>query len=123
MSVQVAIKLLAGYQVAAAPTNVRLMNASAPDVPFGYPMLTNIKPGLVGNISQADAQQSYLVGSIVALQNKDAANGAYISTDDDYYDHYMDPVEALEFDEVNQVPNNAAMGGIIFSVIITHNSW
>ena len=118
-----AIKLLAGYQVIATPTNIRLMNTSAPDVPFGYPMLMDIRPGLVNNISQADSQQSYLVGSIIALRDKQAAWGTYISTNDDYYDHYMDPVEALTFSEVNQVPASASRGGITVSLVITHNSW
>ena len=92
-------------------------------MPFGYPMLTGIGPGTVGNVSQADAQQSYLVGAMVALQKDGPAWGSYLNTivDDEYSTHYMDPIEALSFDDVNQVTTNATVGGIGMTVLISHN--
>ena len=92
-------------------------------MPFGYPTLTEIGPGLVGNVSQADAQQSYLVGAMTALHEAAPAWGSYIDTNihEFGYNHYMDPIEALSFDDVNQVPINATMGGIGMTIFITHN--
>ena len=100
------------------------MNMSDPGEPFGYPTLTDIGPGLVGNISQADAQQSYLVGATIALREAVPAWGAFYHTivDDEYSNHYMDPIDALSFDDVNHVPMNVTGGGIGMTVLISHNN-
>ena len=63
---QDALRTLGGFQELPILLSIRLLNTSAPLTPYGFPLLAGVAPGTVQGVTQADAQQAVLLGSLLA---------------------------------------------------------
>ena len=116
--VQDALKRLSGYEELPTLLGIRLMNISAPLVPFGYPMLGHVAQGNVGGISQADAQEALLLGLLLGVRGAVSGILIHLRSDEQLW---LDAGLPPSFAQANFVPVNATKD-IQVTIMITQDN-
>ena len=100
--------------------SIRLLNITAPLSPYGDPLLGELAPGSVGDVSQADAQQSLILSYILAERSRTQMLSMLLNLNggSQYSMHRGQPPI---FDQISTVSsNNTTDSGIAISAIFTH---